>query len=224
MQRAAFAPDAGALDAVVRTRRSRIRSRRQPQSHIATACKCALVWKGVERRCALLAQSRAAPDRTSEEYMGSSFTAAERSLIAELSQVILPATDTPGAIEAGVPAFLEKIVFEWYSPGERRLFLAGLRELGEESSKRYKCDFAHCSSEQKQLLVRQLESAAKRLSTTLLDPPEQERYAFFTMLKKFVVIGYFSSEVGCTQALRYVPGPKQPIADYWIDGDHPQWS
>src|SRR6185312_15202815 len=157
MQRAAFAPDAGALDAVVRTRRSRIRSRRQPQSHIATACKCALVWKGVERRCALLAQSRAAPDRTSEEYMGSSFTAAERSLIAELSQVILPATDTPGAIEAGVPAFLEKIVFEWYSPGERRLFLAGLRELGEESSKRYKCDFAHCSSEQKQLLVRQLE-------------------------------------------------------------------
>lgn len=156
--------------------------------------------------------------------MGTSFSAAQQLLVADLSQLILPATDTPGAIEAGVPGFLEKIVFEWYTPGERRLFLAGLRELDEESSKRYKCDFVHCSAQQKHLLVRQLESSASRLSTTLLDPPEQERYAFFTMLKKLVVIGYFSSEVGCTQALKHVPGPKEPIADYRIDDDHPQWS
>lgn len=156
--------------------------------------------------------------------MRPSFSAAEQSLAADLSQLILPATDTPGAIEAGVPAFVEKMVFEWYSPGERRLFLAGLRELDEESRKRYKCDFVRCSAEQKQLLVRQLESAAGRLSTALLDPDEQERYAFFTMLKKLVVIGYFSSEVGCTQALKYIPGPKQPIADFRIDDDHPQWS
>lgn len=156
--------------------------------------------------------------------MTPSFTTAHQSLVADLSQLIVPTTDSPGAIEAGVPAFLEKMVFEWCLPGERRLFLAGLRDLDAQSSLRYKCHFVDCTAQQKQLLLRQLESNAGRTTTTLLDPPEQERHAFFTLLKKLVVVGYFSSEVGCTQALKYAPGPKQPIADYRIDDDHPQWS
>jgi glucoside 3-dehydrogenase (cytochrome c) hitch-hiker subunit len=153
-----------------------------------------------------------------------SFDTLQKSLVAELARIMLPATDTPGAIEAGVPDFVESMVWTWHTPGERRLFLAGLAELNDTANSRYKHDFVECSESQKTLLVRQLESASARITTTLLDPGEQRRLSFFSLLKTLVVVGFFSSEVGCTQVLRYLPGPVTYRGDFPIDAHHPQWS
>ena len=44
------------------------------------------------------------------------------------------------------------------------------------------------------------------------DPPEH----YFRMMKELALLGYFTSEIGCTQALRYVemPGRFDPCVDY----------
>lgn len=152
------------------------------------------------------------------------FESQRRRLVAACAQVMLPATQTPGAIEAGVPAFVERMVREWYSVGERRLFLAGLDALNEEAFKRYKTGFPDCSQSQQQLLLRQAESAAERANSALLDASAQKRLSFFAMFKELAVIGFFSSELASKQVLRHPPSDGQYIADYPIDDETPQWS
>ena len=52
----------------------------------------------------------------------------QRTLAALVDQII-PATDTPGAAEAGVPQFVDMMLTEWYAPEERDRFLAGLDDV-----------------------------------------------------------------------------------------------
>ena len=54
------------------------------------------------------------------------FTPAQRALMTALSERVLPTTDTPGAIAAGVPAFIEKLLADWAAPADRVPILAGL--------------------------------------------------------------------------------------------------
>ena len=46
-------------------------------------------------------------------------------LIAALCDAIIPRTDTPGATDVNVPAFIDVIVAEYYNDDERAQFLAG---------------------------------------------------------------------------------------------------
>lgn len=56
----------------------------------------------------------------------SALTPNQRSLIAALADTIIPRTDTPGATDVGVPAFIDVIVADYYSDAERAEFLAGV--------------------------------------------------------------------------------------------------
>ena len=53
----------------------------------------------------------------------------QRDLLAALVDQILPATDTPGAAEVGVPQFVDTMLADWYAPEERGRFLAGLADV-----------------------------------------------------------------------------------------------
>src|SRR5690606_38344364 len=103
----------------------------------------------------------------------------ECELLAAISECIIPATDTPGAIEAGVPQFAELILSDWHTDEERRPVLEGMAALDADCWQTYGKPFAACSTaEQAQAL------AAMEGST------------MFTVLKSLVVNGYFTSEAG----------------------------
>ena len=56
-------------------------------------------------------------------------TADEWTLIGEVSELIIPTTDTGGALAAGVPDFVKMMLSDWFTASERENFIAGLHEF-----------------------------------------------------------------------------------------------
>lgn len=132
--------------------------------------------------------------------------ASQRDTIAALADTILPATDTPGAIEAGVPAFIETMLEQWCTASEREVFLAGLDSLDAWCTAHGAPAFRLASPTQRAAAL----SAAERLP-------------FFTMARELVVVGYYTSKVGATQELQYNPAPGR-YADISFASVGRQWS
>jgi gluconate 2-dehydrogenase gamma chain len=105
----------------------------------------------------------------------------EREILASISECIIPATDTPGAIDAGVPQFVELILSDWHTAEERRPVLEGMAKLDADCKSAYGKGFAACST------AEQVEALAATQGSPML-----------TMLKSLVVNGYFTSETGAS--------------------------
>ncbi|MDB6173981.1 MAG: hypothetical protein JWL59_3292 [Chthoniobacteraceae bacterium] len=112
-------------------------------------------------------------------------SADQEALLADLAEIIIPTTDTPGAKAAGVAQFIVRIMRDCYKIDEQEQFYAGLERLGSKG-------FAGSDP------VRQVE---------LVRAAATEDTAFFKLMKQLTVAGYFTSEIGATQALAYLPIP-----------------
>jgi len=56
-------------------------------------------------------------------------TPRQQAIVTRVAEMIIPETDTPGATNVRVPQFIDLILTEWMSDGERSVFLEGLAEL-----------------------------------------------------------------------------------------------
>lgn len=136
------------------------------------------------------------------------FPPGQTDLLAALAETILPPTDTPGAREAGVQHVMPVLLADCMDQPARDAFWNGLKQLDEQSQARFLFPFALLSLEQR---------------TTLLAESEQDYIAqreepgagphFFKIAKDLTLTGYFTSEMGATQALRYLPVPGKWEAD-----------
>jgi gluconate 2-dehydrogenase gamma chain len=133
-------------------------------------------------------------------------------LVAELAEVIIPKTDTPGAKDAGVPAFIDGMVYEVYPADARENFMKGLAAFNEEAKKEYGDNFAECTIEQKNEFVKkQHEALAGKTdaSDAWYKSGNKAAKPFIVEMKELTLVGFFTSEPGATQTLQYnqVPGP-----------------
>lgn len=160
------------------------------------------------------------------------FTEGQSRTIAVLAEMIIPQTDTPGAVTCGVPAFIEMMVADWYTDTERRIFLAGLRDLDMECLLNHRENFAQCDETQRAAALAESEKAASTYVSPFAGGPiglamsklVDEHTPFFTKLKELTVIGFFSSEIGATQVLAYNPMPMRYDGDYDYAKTGRQWS
>ena len=67
-----------------------------------------------------------------EAYAYQTLSEPQQRTLAALVERIIPATDTPGAAEAGVPQFVDLMLTDWYAPEERDGFLAGLDDIDRQ--------------------------------------------------------------------------------------------
>ncbi|MBA2588455.1 MAG: gluconate 2-dehydrogenase subunit 3 family protein [Alphaproteobacteria bacterium] len=136
------------------------------------------------------------------------FTADQRSLVAAVSERIVPATDTPGAIAAGVPAFIEMMLADWYEATDRNEFMQGLGVTEGYCRVHYEKPCAAVTPQQLDaVLTLAMENKISGLPAN-----------FFQHLRQIVVLGYYTSEIGCKQERVYLPVPgrydgKYPYAD-----------
>lgn len=122
----------------------------------------------------------------------------QRRLLAALAEHIIPQTDTPGAIAAGVPEFIELMLARGFTTADRERFLAGLAALERSSREQSGLAFLSLPVADQVSLLETLEESGKAAAT-----PEDP--GFFQVLKELTLIGYYTSEAGATLEARYVP-------------------
>lgn len=148
-------------------------------------------------------------------YKPDFFTEAEALRISLIAEILLPRTDTPGAIDAGVPGFIDDLLRHTYLTADQDTFRKGLTEFNEESRKAYGDDFESAKPEDQEALVKRLHDAAmagrSNDNTAGWWGSGQAEKPFIIKLKELTLIGFFLSEPGATQVLQYnqVPGPYQ---------------
>jgi hypothetical protein len=130
----------------------------------------------------------------------------------EVGDIILPPTKTPGAKAADVGSFMAVMVSDCYTPADQKIFLTAQSKIDAESQKMFNKNFLGCDNGQRTQLLTAIDKEQKSFAKTK-KPTDPQHY--FGMVKQLTLLGYFTSEIGCTQALRYVPVPGR------FDGDLP---
>lgn len=124
------------------------------------------------------------------------FTPTQRAVMTALSDRVIPTTDTPGAIAAEVPAYIEKLLADWALPADRVPIIAGLDAIEAQSMKDYRKSAAQVTPAQQDALL-----------TLAMDDKLPGGATFFEPFRQMVIAGYYTSEIGITQEREYLPVP-----------------
>jgi gluconate 2-dehydrogenase gamma chain len=130
-------------------------------------------------------------------------------MLSRIADLIIPETDTPGALGVGVPHFIDMMLADWASPQRQARYVAGLDDIDKRARDSGTSNFSASTTEQQIVLLRALDKEFFA---------EDPRDPFFGELKKMVLFAYYSSEAGATVELRFqrIPGdylPCVPMAD-----------
>jgi hypothetical protein len=135
-------------------------------------------------------------------------------LVDVVAELIIPATDTPGARAAGVPQFIDRTLANYYDKAQAEQLLGGLSRMDADAYAAHGSVFTALTSQQQVELLTTYEQEA----ITLRDQSPSQKSHFFPVLEDLVTVGYFTSEPGATVALQYDPVPGAyhgcvPLAD-----------
>lgn len=166
------------------------------------------------------------------------FSPEQEKMLAEVADIIIPATGTPGAKAAGVGPFIALMIKDCYPEDAQKAFVKGLEDLDKRSEKEYKKSFLEASVKEREELIGKLreETISGQTADKDAEKAEEERLAkettsgqrsekenpansmnpkekkpakpyFYAIARDLTLLGYFTSEIGATQAYEYVEIP-----------------
>lgn len=147
-------------------------------------------------------------------------------LVTELTELIIPKTDTPGAKDVGVPAFIDTMLKEVYPQEDRERFVAGLKVFDDAARTAHGKAFVDLDKSRQTELLKKFHDEA--VATELAhDPrPNTLQRPFILMTKELTLLGFFCSKPGATQVLQYVavPGSYQACVPIAQAGNGKAWA
>jgi hypothetical protein len=159
------------------------------------------------------------------------FTPADLALLDEIGDTIIPPTHIPGAKAAAIGAFMAMMINDCYEAADQAVFKAGLAKLPADYAAKYREPFLTGQPANRTAFLNELDRE-QRAHTAQLRKERREAGLpenggaphYFRLMKELTLLGYFTSEIGCTQAMRYleVPGRFDGDAPY-VKGD-PDWA
>ena len=164
----------------------------------------------------------------------------QRRMVEIIAEMIIPRTNTAGAIDAEVPEFIEMMVSDYYGDAARKFFIYGLRDLDHHCLSSFGKRFLDCTDEQRIVALEDAEAnAVGAISDGVIGPGgndgaiqvgdpamwgdsrQDAGNRFFNEIKSLTVLGYYTSEIGAKAELLYdpVPGGFEDI-DFATVGKH----
>lgn len=127
------------------------------------------------------------------------YSASDEEILAEFAEIILPTTvSSPGAKAAGLGAFIPLIIRDCYPPKLQEVFKNGFEAMLTKCKTKFNKEFLSLTNEEKNQLMNELKQQA-------IDSNKEP--SFFLIARDLTLLGYFSSEIGCTMAREYLPIP-----------------
>lgn len=145
----------------------------------------------------------AGPATTVASKAGAFLNAEEMATITAMADQILPKTETPGAVDVGVPSFIDRMLAGYYTDKERGIIRAGLTQVATDAAEFRGKPFATLTADEQISLMKTYDQNAYR-SADPSAPPH-----FFRMIKELTLLGYCTSKAGVMATMRYeqIPGP-----------------
>lgn len=149
-------------------------------------------------------------------------TADQAQVVVALCDVIMPKTDTPGAVEAGVPQFIDDMILSVYTQADKDRIVNGINAFDKESDSTYGDGFASAKKEDQIALVKKHHEALAGQpgdsSAGWWRASGGAEKPFMIEIKELILLGFFTSQPGATQVLQYnqAPGPYKgclPLAE-----------
>lgn len=136
----------------------------------------------------------------------------KRAVLAELTELIIPETDTPGAKQAGVNEYIINVMVNCYPFRLQHKFLDGINDFERYTESTFNKKFLDCSFAEKNRALAYFERKSgfsnrivSKINNKIFGEP------FFSKLKNLTVEGYCLSQPGATRGLAYdyIPGSYQ---------------
>jgi len=134
-------------------------------------------------------------------------------LLDEIGETIVPTTSTPGAKAAQTGLYIAAVVKDCYDEKHRNAFIAGMDTFRSECKKRTGKTFMDNNAEHRLAFLNALDAEQKAYTK---DERNKDKPHYFRMMKELTLYGYFTSQPGATQTLRYIetPGRYDGCVDY----------
>ncbi len=120
-----------------------------------------------------------------------SLSESQQKIVAEIAELIIPKTDTVGAKDVGVPAFIEMMLRDCYKTPEHQSFLDGLASME-------RVKFLTLNTDEQRGVLKLLEQESKK---------NTKGTTFWRLMKELTLLGYFTSEEGLKASFEYVQIP-----------------
>ena len=156
------------------------------------------------------------------------FTPQQRATLAAMAETIIPRTETPGAIDAGVPRYIELMAQQWMNDEERTIFNSGLAALMDEMQAEFGKPFEQLDGKTRGAVLQRMEDAVSDhpwfFPGGIMGGGFMSDAPFICQVKELTVFGFFTSEVGGTEVLRYEPMPMQFESDIPLGAEESSWT
>ncbi|WDE00815.1 gluconate 2-dehydrogenase subunit 3 family protein [Thalassomonas actiniarum] len=146
---------------------------------------------------------------------GKVFTRAELNCLKQVCATVIPRTQTPSAADVDTHGFIDNQLYHCYGKEKQQEALATLALIEQQAIKRYSGTFVQLTPTQQFQLLTDLDSAQQAFTTA--------QQTQFKSLKSLICFGFYTSEAGASQELRYqaIPGgfkgsiPYKPSDKSW---------
>lgn len=121
-------------------------------------------------------------------------------LLTRVVDLMIPETDTPGALDAGVHRFVDMMLDDFAADQSRRTMLAALEGIDAAARAETGRAFTTLAEDEQFEILAEIDRQA-------FIEPGSGHAAPYRALKSLVLSGYYSSEIGATVELRFDPVP-----------------
>src|SRR5690606_16177717 len=153
--------------------------------------RTALLMGGIVSAPAIMGVLKGCSARPGIDWSGTFLTKDQATVVSQVSEIIIPRTDTPGAKDVGVASFIDQMMNEIYPEEDQKRFTDGLAAFNEAARKEYGEDFAHLDEDDQAEFVTKVHDEAVIIEQTAQPAP---RRPFVLMMKELTMLGFFTSQ------------------------------